>query len=60
MTIVNRFYDAYEAEVAASPEGHAMDYVHCFMVVGKKKLIVANESGATQGIRSGNGNRRGP
>jgi hypothetical protein len=36
MAIINRFYDSYEAEVAASPEGHAMDYVHCFMVVGKK------------------------
>jgi hypothetical protein len=36
ITIINRFYDSYEAEVAASPEGHAMDYVHCFMVVGKK------------------------
>ena len=36
MTIVNRFYDAYEAEVATAPEGHGMDYVHCFMVVGKK------------------------
>ena len=36
MSIVNRFYGAYEAEVAASPAGHAMDYVHCFMVVGKR------------------------
>jgi hypothetical protein len=36
MAIINRFYDSYEAEVAASPEGHAMDYVHCFMVVAKK------------------------
>ncbi len=36
MAIINRFYDAYEAEVAAAPEGHAMDYVHCFMVVAKK------------------------
>lgn len=36
MAIVNRFYDAYEAEVAAAPEGHGMDYVHCFMVVRKK------------------------
>ncbi len=37
MSIINRFYGAYEAEVAASPAGHAMDYVHCFMVVGKQK-----------------------
>lgn len=36
IAIINRFYDSYEAEVAASPEGHAMDYVHCFMVVGKR------------------------
>ena len=36
MAIINRFYDAYEAEVAAAPKGHAMDYVHCFMVVAKK------------------------
>ncbi|MCK0198065.1 class I SAM-dependent methyltransferase [Ancylobacter sp. 6x-1] len=33
--IVDRFYDLYEAEVAASPAGHAMDYVHCFMVIRK-------------------------
>ena len=34
--IVDRFYAAYEAEVAAAPEGHAMDYVHCFMRVRKE------------------------
>ncbi len=33
--LVDRFYAAYEAEVAAAPAGHAMDYVHCFMVVAK-------------------------
>jgi DNA-binding transcriptional ArsR family regulator len=33
--IIDRFYDAYEADVAAAPEGHGMDYVHCFMLVGK-------------------------
>ncbi|WP_293428159.1 SAM-dependent methyltransferase [Phreatobacter sp.] len=32
-SIVDAFYGAYEAEVAKSPEGHAMDYVHCFMVM---------------------------
>ena len=37
MAIIDRFYNAYEAEVAASPQGHAMDYVHCFMVVGKRQ-----------------------
>jgi hypothetical protein len=29
--VIDRFYDAYEAEVAARPEGHGMDYVHCFL-----------------------------
>jgi hypothetical protein len=33
--IVDRFYAAYEADVAAAPEGHGMDYVHCFMVIAK-------------------------
>jgi hypothetical protein len=33
--IVDRFYAAYQAEVAAAPEGHGMDYVHCFMVIAK-------------------------
>ena len=34
-TLVNGFYDAYQAGVAADPEGHGMDYVHCFMVMSK-------------------------
>ncbi len=33
--IVDRFYAAYEADVAAAPDGHGMDYVHCFMVIAK-------------------------
>ena len=33
--ILNNFYNAYEAGVAANPEGHGMDYVHCFMVLDK-------------------------
>ncbi len=33
--IVERFYAAYEADVAAAPEGHGMDYVHCFMTISK-------------------------
>jgi hypothetical protein len=33
--IIDRFYDAYAADVAATPDGHGMDYVHCFMVIGK-------------------------
>ena len=33
--IIDRFYANYEAEVAAKPDGHAMDYVHCFMAIEK-------------------------
>jgi hypothetical protein len=33
--IIDRFYGAYEAEVAAAPEGHRRDAVHCFMRVAK-------------------------
>ena len=33
--IVDRFYASYEADVAAAPAGHAMDYVHCFMTIAK-------------------------
>ena len=33
--IVDRFYAAYTADVAAAPDGHGMDYVHCFMVIAK-------------------------
>ncbi len=33
--IVDQFYRAYEDTVAANPRGHAMDYVHCFMVITK-------------------------
>ena len=33
--ITDRFYAAYEAEVAAAPQGHGMDYVHCFMRIRK-------------------------
>jgi hypothetical protein len=33
--IIDRFYAAYEAEVAAAPEGHRRDAVHCFMRVAK-------------------------
>ena len=36
MAIVDRFYGAYEANVAAAPNGHGMDYVHCFMTVSKR------------------------
>jgi hypothetical protein len=33
--ILDRFYDSYEALVRERPEGHAMDYVHCYLVAGK-------------------------
>ena len=33
--IIDRFYASYEADVAAAPEGHAMAYVHCYMVIAK-------------------------
>ncbi len=33
--LVDQFYTAYQADVAAAPDGHAMDYVHCFMLIGK-------------------------
>ncbi|CAN5420875.1 hypothetical protein BH10PSE7_BH10PSE7_18010 [soil metagenome] len=33
--IVDDFYNAYQAEVARDPNGHAMDYVHCFMSITK-------------------------
>lgn len=33
--IVEDFYSRYEALVAAQPEGHGMDYVHCYMICRK-------------------------
>jgi hypothetical protein len=33
--IVDEFYASYEADVARCPDGHRMDYVHCFMVIVK-------------------------
>jgi len=33
--IIDDFYAGYEAEVAAYPAGHGMDYVHCFTVISK-------------------------
>jgi hypothetical protein len=35
--IIDRFYAAYEGEVATNPEAHAMDYVHCFMLIAKHR-----------------------
>ena len=34
--IVDDFYGAYETAVAAAPEGHGMDYVHCVMEIAKQ------------------------
>ena len=33
--IVDQFYAAYEAEIAASPAGHAMDYIHIILEIEK-------------------------
>lgn len=35
MAIVDEFYQAYEDEVAANPDGHAMDYVHLVVDIEK-------------------------
>ena len=34
--IINRFYGNYEAEIAADPTGHAMDYIHVIMEIEKQ------------------------
>ena len=34
-TIVEGFYKSYEDLVRAAPDGHAMDYVHAYMIVSK-------------------------
>ena len=33
--IIDEFYGRYQTKVAASPEGHAMDYVHIYLVCSK-------------------------
>ena len=33
--IIDRFYDRYEATVREAPHGHAMDYVHCYLIASK-------------------------
>ena len=33
--LVDEFYGRYEAAVAADPTGHAMDYVHCYLICRK-------------------------
>ena len=33
--IVDEFYKRYEDRVASNPDGHAMDYVHCYLAIMK-------------------------
>ena len=33
--IVDEFYQSYEDLVAENPDGHAMDYVHCYLAIEK-------------------------
>ena len=40
--IVDDFYQAYSDEVAASPEGHAMDYVHVILDIEKTTATKSN------------------
>jgi hypothetical protein len=35
-SIIDEFYSRYEERVAASPEGHGMDYVHIYLVIRKE------------------------
>lgn len=34
--IIDRFYSDYETLVRENPEGHAMDYVHCYLIARKE------------------------
>ena len=34
--IIERFYGTYQDRVAAAPAGHAMDYVHAYIVIAKE------------------------
>jgi hypothetical protein len=34
--IMDEFYGRYQARVAAAPQGHAMDYVHAYLVCRKE------------------------
>lgn len=33
--ILDRFYERFEARVREAPDGHAMDYVHCYLIASK-------------------------
>ena len=34
--IMDEFYGRYQVRVAAAPQGHAMDYVHAYLVCRKE------------------------
>ncbi|MBH68225.1 MAG: SAM-dependent methyltransferase [Rhodospirillaceae bacterium] len=36
-TILDEFYGNYKKTVRTSPNGHAMDYVHCYLIIRKEK-----------------------
>ncbi|MGI9481100.1 MAG: SAM-dependent methyltransferase [Hyphomicrobiales bacterium] len=36
-SLVDEFYQRYEDRVAANPDGHAMDYIHCYLAIEKLK-----------------------
>ena len=36
-SILDRFYEGYEARVREAPDGHAMDYVHCYLIASKTR-----------------------
>ncbi|MGI9464570.1 MAG: SAM-dependent methyltransferase [Aestuariivirgaceae bacterium] len=36
MEVIDTFYGRYQARVAADPAGHAMDYVHCYLIASKQ------------------------
>jgi len=33
--LIENYYGTYESQVRENPQGHAMDYVHCYMVIQK-------------------------
>ena len=33
--ILDEYFDTYEGRVKTNPEGHAMEYVHCYLIVEK-------------------------
>lgn len=37
--IIDHYYRAYQAMVESEPKGHAMDYVHAYMVTSKHEMV---------------------